>query len=70
MSESTIADDKARSDRKPAKAGPATSSRVLGGPLAAFGAIRYALGDDEAWVIGRLPQSVSAGPRRPRREPT
>jgi hypothetical protein len=68
MSESTIADDKARSDRKPAKAGPATSSPVLAGPLAAFGAIRYALGGDEVWVIGRLPQSVSAGSRRPRRQ--
>jgi hypothetical protein len=64
MSDPTIADDKLRPDCAPPvgvgeQAGVRiTVSRALSGPLAALGAIRYELGRDQVWVIGRLPEAV------------
>jgi hypothetical protein len=58
MSDPAIMDDEVRSNRVPAAAQEVTVSRALSGPLAALGALRYELGRDEVWVIGRLPDIV------------
>ena len=69
MSNPTVTDDQIRSDGAPAPADRLIVSRALSGPLAALGAIRYELGRDEVWVIGRLPEAVT-GPRPVRRRST
>ena len=65
MPDPTHADSEVRSDGIPVIAGGAIVSRALSGPLAALGAIRYELGRDEVWVIGRLPEARTD--RRPAR---
>ena len=59
----TLAADNARPRVAPVNTGQARMSRVLAGPLAAFGAIRYELGRDEVCIIGRLPEPITrSGP--------
>jgi len=55
----TLAADNARPRGAPENIGGARMSRVLAGPLAAFGAIRYELGQDEVCIIGRLPELIT-----------
>ena len=59
MSDPTLADRKRRVEQRNAQPAEPTVSRVLAGPLAALGAIRYELGRDEVWVIGRLPETAA-----------
>jgi hypothetical protein len=67
MSDPTVVDNEIRFDCAPEAGGGITVSRVLSGPLAALGAIRYELGRDEVWVIGRLPETAPVHSRERRR---
>lgn len=69
MSDPTIAEDEIRLDDASTATEGMTVSRALSGPLAALGAIRYELGPDQVWVIGRLPELVSAHSSGRRRTP-
>ena len=55
----TLAADNARPRGASVNTGGARMSRVLAGPLATFGAIRYELGRDEVCIIGRLPEPIT-----------